>query len=607
MMLAVVGAAALAAGFFPETFDGLADHHKDAFPAAVKLLGFDHTADPMYTESDVKIHTRDGTQLYTRVFTPSNADGKMPVLYQQVPYAKEYHAVMVLPLYEAFLQANVSAVLLLQETRGRYNSTGSFDFFRNSAEDAEDTLTWATSQSWSNGVIIPWGISAMGIKSLLTTKTNLTIRTQLVGLASMSMREPVSYRDGALNLGIMQQILPFCNISFEEVAPMIADHEAPSEWWDGCTLKDVSRVSWPMIEWAAWYDIFAQSSLDVFEKYRNDGSSWYSNSHRLIIGALGHCGLRPSATMWRYNQTALTMASTLWVVESIAATTVFGQATNWASMGVALAKWSFLASKIPRIIMYVMGSPTAEANYLAGVDDWPKASNVSLYLTPTGGLQNSPPAPSSISYLVDPADPVPTLGGHLFEADLWTCGDVDQLPLSSRADVRTFTGEPLAEELAVTGRVWAELEVSSNATDTDFVARLVDVYPNGTRVLITDGVQRMRWRYGATSAQKMVPGQKYQIAVDLWSTCFVFAKGHAVGLNIQSSSDPSYRPNSNIDQHIDPSKLYPMTGTQNATALNTVHVGLSRLVLPVVEKSSLTPLGALPFPIPPPPPPPPAA
>lgn len=604
-MLAVVLAASF--GFFPGPRYGT---DREVHKKAVNMLGFEYQAHPNVTEIDARIPTRDGFELYTRIFIPpGGADKKMPLLYQQVPYAKEYHEVMVLPLYYAFLAGNVSAVLAIQETRGRYNSTGNYTLFRNSAEDGQDTADWVAKQSWSNGVIWPWGISAMGIKGFLTDKSNFTVRGQVIGLGALDMFDPVTFRNGALNTGIMLQILPFMNLSISELAPMVTAHQGRDEWWDACSVKDddYESVKFPLIQWASWYDIFGQSSLNAFHNYRTKGSGWWKGTHRLVIDPLGHCGLQPSNTTWRYNQTAVKMIETLWVVESIAMATVFSDSASTLSNTWALAKWSLLASRLPRIIMYVMGSPDAPANYLTGVDDWPATTNYSLFLSPEGKLSNNPPPPGTqASYIYDPTDPVPTTGGHLFQSPMWTCGDVDILPLMSRHDIKSFTSAPLQAPLAVTGRLWVELEVSTNCTDTDFVAFLSDVYPNGTRVLVSDGVQRMRWRNKGKIPVGTVPGQHYTIAVDLWSTSFVFGVNHSVGLDVTSSSWPNYRPNNNINEDIKADQIFPMTGVHNETALNSVHFGVSRIVLPSVKISDLPPLnmGDLPFPIPTPPPPP---
>src|SRR5262249_11888111 len=144
-----------------------------------------------------------------------------------------------------------------------------------------------------------------------------------------------------------------------------------------------------------------------------------------------------------------------------------------------------------------------------------------------------------------PADPVPTVGGHVLDQDLRP-GPQDQHPkVESRADVLAFSTPPLDADLPVTGRVRARFYVSSDRPDTDFTAILADVYPDGRCILVTEGVQRMRFRNGATREEFMKPGEVYPVTIHLTNTAITFRKGHKVRILISSSSYPKYTPNRN--------------------------------------------------------------
>ena len=161
---------------------------------------------------------------------------------------------------------------------------------------------------------------------------------------------------------------------------------------------------------------------------------------------------------------------------------------------------------------------------------------------------------------------------------------------AGRADVLAYTSAPLPEEMAITGPTHVVLFVSSDAPDTDFVAKLVDVFPNGTRLLLQDGVQRMRWREPRRGPQAMAPGALYEIAVDLGSTSYVFAPGHRVGLDVSSSSFPQFDANPNTGAPL----ARPSRDPPFRIANNTVHMGPgapSRVVLPVVPVAAVAPLG----------------
>eukprot|EP01065_Artemidia_motanka_P039886 TRINITY_DN491_c0_g1_i1.p1 TRINITY_DN491_c0_g1~~TRINITY_DN491_c0_g1_i1.p1 ORF type:complete len:618 (+),score=230.77 TRINITY_DN491_c0_g1_i1:79-1854(+) len=580
MLAAVVSSAAAAAFSMPE-------HFRQAGDYSVELLGGSPDAKPAYTETDVRIPTKDGNVLYTRVFFPADMPKTSAVLYQQVPYSVDYHKEMVLTMYDVVLKAKCNVVLALQETRSRYNSTGSFDLFRNSGQDAQDTYDWIKAQKWSNGNVFPWGLSAMGIKGFLSGNGKFPIKGQSLGIAATSFYDPVIYKGGAVNTGILDVILPFTNMSIDAVGPMAVAHEAPSDWWAPAEFRNWDRVEWPSVMWAGWYDLFQQSSIDAYTQYRKNSKLLFRHAHRLVIDPLGHCGLRGAPAY--YNKTAINATLGLWYVGSVGMFTVWKDATNVVEDGVALVKWQVLLSKIPNIVFYVMGSAGEAGHFAAGVDDWPSATPMSYYLAAGGKVVTSTAAAGKASFAYDPAHPVPTLGGNQFQSDVMPCGATDQAALLTRPDVLGFTAAPLSAPMAITGRVRATLEVSSNATDTDFYVQLLDVAPNGTRQLVVDGIQRMRWRGGATSPVHMKPGETYVIDVDLWSTSWIFAAGHAVGVHVTSSNNPGFRPNPNTGAGLPSKGMLPMHD-HNVTAVNTVHFGKSAVVLPIVKISDLTPL-----------------
>ena len=184
---------------------------------------------------------------------------------------------------------------------------------------------------------------------------------------------------------------------------------------------------------------------------------------------------------------------------------------------------------------------------------------------------------------------------------------MDQSPLLLRQDVVHFNAAALPADLAVCGAVTATLTVNSTANDTDFIVRLVDQYPdNGPRYLVAEGIVRMRWRNKTLTPVPMVSGTSYTIDVDMWSTCWIFAAGHRVGIDITSSSSFTYLPNPNTGLPLQPDGIWPDGGEyytgKNVTATNSV-LGGSRINLPVVSVAELPVIGPLVIPGPTPPPP----
>jgi putative CocE/NonD family hydrolase len=182
----------------------------------------------------------------------------------------------------------------------------------------------------------------------------------------------------------------------------------------------------------------------------------------------------------------------------------------------------------------------------------------------------------SLSYRYDPTDPVPTIGGNIL--DLKNAGPLDQRPLADRKDVLRFVTEPLEEPLAITGKVLAELHISSDAPDTTFMVKLIDIYPSGYQALVRDSAVMARYHSSPTTPAPLEPGKTYKLEVDMWSTAIVFNKGHRIAVHVQSSNAPKYEVHPNAYEPVD-------TMDEARVATNTLHVSsaaASCLILPVV-------------------------
>jgi putative CocE/NonD family hydrolase len=193
-------------------------------------------------------------------------------------------------------------------------------------------------------------------------------------------------------------------------------------------------------------------------------------------------------------------------------------------------------------------------------------------------LGRAPEEDATLQYIFDPANPVPTHGGaNLFLPS----GAFEQRHVrEGRDDILAFATEPLTEPLEITGRVRVKLFVSSDAPDTDFTAKLVDIFPAGDdrEILMLDGVQRVKARNSLSEAAPLLTGADdiVELEIDLWSIAWVLNKGHRIGLHVSSSNYPRFEvnPNTGADQPVE----------EMRKALNQVHLGgvyPSRLILPV--------------------------
>jgi putative CocE/NonD family hydrolase len=262
----------------------------------------------------------------------------------------------------------------------------------------------------------------------------------------------------------------------------------------------------------------------------------------------------------------------------------------------------------PPVRIYVMGGgdghKTAEGRIFVGghwrdEQEWPPARAVpTLYFLHADGVlsEDKPAAAAPIAYLFDPKNPVPTLGGNISSqgtlmfqgaadqrcrTDFWLC--TDTRPLSARNDVLVFQTAPLAQAMEVTGRLVVKLWASSNAPDTDFTAKLIDVYPPsadfpaGVDLNIGDSIVRARYRNGG-KAELLKPGQAYEFTIEMYPTSLLFQKGHRIRLDISSSNFPRFDVNPNTGEPLNRNRRVQ-------TAENTIYLDAqhpSRILLPVM-------------------------
>ena len=231
-----------------------------------------------------------------------------------------------------------------------------------------------------------------------------------------------------------------------------------------------------------------------------------------------------------------------------------------------------------------------QGNYWTSIPEFPSFVPTKLYLSEAGNSLLTTPPPkedpaASSTYVYDPTNPVKSVGGNNLEIK---CGPLDQRPVeqANRTDVLTYTSAVLTQEMALTGPLTMTLYVSSNATDTDFTAKLTDVYPadkGGDSRLIQDGIIRMKWRLMGNDPVPMVPGQVYEVSISMWNTSYIFNKGHSIRVSLSSSNYPRFDTNNNTGAPINVS-------TAPLLAQNTIYHSAeypSHLTLPVVQTSQL--------------------
>jgi len=332
----------------------------------------------------------------------------------------------------------------------------------------------------------------------------------------------------------------------------------------------------PVYQMGGWYDLFLYGTLANYEGIREHGGTEAArNAQRLLIVPGGHAG-------WGGNVGSVNFAPDGYV-------DYYGVMMDWYD-SILRGQANGVAQEKP-VRYFVMGK-----NAWAEADSWPPAgAHETKYYLQSSGKANSSHGDGGLNasvasaqqghdeFVEDPDNPVPTLGGQLCcDARHLAVGIQDQQKDEARQDVLVYSTPPLTHDLNVTGPVHAELYVSSTAPDTDFVAMLTDVAPDGVAHNIADGIVRMRYRDSLEKASFIEPGKIYKIDVDLWATSNVFLAGHRLRLDIAGSNFPRFDRNLNTQES-------PEAGTEGVKATNRVYRDAqhpSALILPVMGEET---------------------
>jgi putative CocE/NonD family hydrolase len=322
-----------------------------------------------------------------------------------------------------------------------------------------------------------------------------------------------------------------------DIFQKILDHPADDAFWRGMSTREhIDQIHVPVFSVGGWYDCFVESDLSAFSALRRS-----SNVHRIVIGP------------WPHNM-SVKFASVDFGKDSGAP--IRRMQIEWFDQWLKSKDTPIMSS--PPAHIFVMG-----ANRWRDEQEWPpaRARMTAFYfasqgaantLDGSGTLDNRPPRRSQPErFEFDPANPVPTSGGATCcNPKLFPWGPMDQRPVERRSDVLVFSTTPMREDLEVIGPVRVVLYAASSAPDTDFTAKLVDVFPDGEARNLTDGILRIRYRDSLEKPELAVPGQIYELNIDAGVTGNVFLRGHRVRLEISSSNFPRFDRNPNTGRPI---------------------------------------------------------
>jgi putative CocE/NonD family hydrolase len=530
---------------------------------------------------DVAAQMRDGVVLLADVYRPTDG-GSYPVILMRLPYNKTAAQTYVYAKPEFY--AAQCYIVVIQDVRGQYASQGTFYAFRNEMSDGYDSVEWAASLPGSNGKVGMYGFSYVGATQWLAAVMRPPHLTAIVpAMTSSDYYDGWSYEGGAWALAF-EESWPIQTIALvnarrtgdQSLVARIADatgkisqtynylplrdypwlspgvpavagyfydwitHNSWDAYWQQWSIrKRYAQVQVPALNYDGWYDVFLNGAIENFAGMRREGGSDVArSSQRLVIGPYIHLPWQPKVGEMDFGPEAANSINDLQIAW-------FDHWLKGKDNG---------ADHAPPVRVFVMG-----ANRWREATDWPipgtHFTNYFLHSLGTanslfgnGVLETGSPEMAEVAdrYRYDPADPVPSRGGHsCCTSDVAPVGPFNQAEIEQRADVLVYSTSALEHPVEVTGPISLTLFAASSAVDTDWTAKLVDVYPDGRAINLNNGILRARYRDSLEYTSPIVPGQIYKYVINIWPTSNVFLAGHKIRLEVSSSNFPHYDRNPN--------------------------------------------------------------
>jgi len=564
------------------------------------------------------VTARDGIKLNTFVYLPKAGAGAFPVILQRTPYGitkPQGDAILdpacgwlpdpdspmrgsILRGWRAITGRGYAAVY--QDTRGRYGSEGLDRVYADDAADGFDTLDWIAAQPWCDGIIGMSGSSAGATTAFAGASTrHPALKAYFAQVGAASIYDDVVCEGGSIEMerlwlwvsknipglspshraAVMEQAgidpialdkaaedaaarykrleaarhddLPYVNSPDWMRLPLtgypdfsiwqpfldeILTHPAPDDFR---ATHDFSRtIEAPGFLATTWYDIFQTSMIRAFTEIQAR-----NGNQRLWIGPNHHYFIYED-NFWPTDPYFDWFDHWLKGTEN---SVMDGPAVRYAPQAWTDDPAGYVAD-----------------NWHSAIQ-WPpqNANSLRLYLHGDGTLEADGPGGEARSYVYDPSNPVPTLGGRNMLID---AGPRDQRPVQALPYYGlTYRGAPLSEDLTIAGPVHLTLQASSNCPDTDFVAKLIEVHPDGRAMLLMDGVVRALYRNG--KHEPLLAGETTTFEIDLAHIHHTVRNGHSLQIDITSSNFPRRARNTNSGNSI----LANDMDADIRVATNTVH------------------------------------
>lgn len=529
-------------------------------------LGLPRPEYSVTVENNVMIPMRDGVRLAADIYRPDDP-GRFPVVVARTPYGKtnpehKYG-------FAGKLFAGQGYIFVVQDVRGKFDSEGDYYPYMTEDRDGHDTFEWAGQQEWSTGSVGTYGFSYWGstqwlpaplgseyLKAMIPIVTGQNLYKRWIYDGIFRYNDVLFWHYGntcktsrslkGINMERAIRHLPLIDADDELGVDLPAynhwiSNPVPGRYWDQIRVDDkVDKIQAPALIIDGWYDYYLDLALSDFIRMRTAGASEEARRSQIIIGPWTH-----------------TAVSKFDDVD-------FGAEANFMKQVKNMTRWydywlkgieNGVTDEGP-VRLFVMGK-----NEWRTEEKWPlaRARYTEYYLhsggnansrTGDGGLDTSAPEdepPDTFTY--DPDNPVPSVGGtSIYGAAV--AGPRDQREVETRPDVLVYTTPPLKEDIEATGPVSLVLYASSSAKDTDFMGKLVDVYPDGKAINIQAGMIRARFRKSLSEPSFLEEGRIYKFYITVGSTSIVFKKGHRIRLEVSSSYFPEFGRNLNTGADI---------------------------------------------------------
>jgi uncharacterized protein len=532
-------------------------------------------------EVNVPARMRDGVTLFADVYRPKEA-GSFPVILMRLPYNKTAAQTYVYASPEFY--ASQCYIVAIQDVRGQYASEGTFYAFRDEMNDGYDSVEWAASLPGSNGKVGMYGFSYVGATQWLAAVMQPPHLTAIVpAMTSSDYYDGWSYEGGAWSLafeeswpiqtialvnarrsgdqslvakiadatGKLSQTYtylplkdyPWLSPGVPAVAGYFYDWIAHNTWdgyWQQWSIRTrYSHVQVPALNYGGWYDVFMNGTIENFVGMRKQGGSEVARAgQKLVIGPYIHLPWQQKVGEMDFGPEAANPIESLQVPW-------FDHWLKDKDNGI---------DRQPAVRVFVMG-----ANRWREATNWPipdtrftkyylHSHSAANSMFGNGALSTEEPAADEAPdhYRYDPADPVPSRGGHsCCTSDVAPVGPFNQAEIEQRADVLVYSTASLEQPVELTGPISLTLFAASSAVDTDWTAKLVDVYPDGRVINLNNGIVRASFRDSLEHPTPITPGQIYKYVINIWPTSNVFLAGHRIRLEVSSSNFPHYDRNAN--------------------------------------------------------------